>query len=63
MWELGDLPPQLEAERCRDLARAWEAKGHAEYAADYRARAARMVPGDLEPGTRASTASIVAVDD
>jgi predicted Zn-dependent protease len=42
MWELGELPPRLEAERCRDLARAWEAKGHGDYAADYRARAAKM---------------------
>jgi hypothetical protein len=42
MWHLGELAPRLEAERCRDLARAWEAKGHLDYAADYRARAARL---------------------
>lgn len=35
----GELPPALEAERCRDLARAWETKGHVAYAEDYRARA------------------------
>lgn len=35
----GELPPRLEAERCRDLAVAWERKGQAEYAADYRDRA------------------------
>ena len=51
MWELGDLAPRLEAERCRDLARAWDAKGHRDYAADYRARAARLWPGaaDVSP--------------
>jgi tetratricopeptide (TPR) repeat protein len=49
MWELADLPPRLEAERCRDLARAWEAKGHLDYAADYRARAARLDPSRTEP--------------
>lgn len=35
----GDLAPHLEAERCRDLARAWEQKGQLDYAADYRERA------------------------
>lgn len=35
----GELPAYLEAERCRDLARAWERKGQADYAADYRERA------------------------
>lgn len=35
----GELPHHLEAERCRDLARAWELKGQADYAADYRERA------------------------
>lgn len=35
----GELPPHLEAERCRDLARAWEMKGQIDYAADYRERA------------------------
>jgi predicted Zn-dependent protease len=34
-----ELPPRLEAERCRELARAWERKGQADYAADYRERA------------------------
>jgi tetratricopeptide (TPR) repeat protein len=48
MWELGDLAPRLEAERCRDLARAWEAKGHRDYAADYRARAARLWPAAVD---------------
>jgi hypothetical protein len=53
MWSTGDLPPRLEAERCGDLARAWEQKGHPDYAADYRARAARtfppMAPADARP--------------
>lgn len=35
----GELPPRLEAERCRDLATAWEHKGQPDYADDYRARA------------------------
>lgn len=45
MWSSGDLQPRLETERCLDLARAWELKGHPEYAADYRARAARSQGG------------------
>jgi predicted Zn-dependent protease len=35
----GELPPYLEAERCRELALAWEQKGQSDYAADYRERA------------------------
>jgi len=35
----GELPPRLEAERCRDLAKAWAQKGQAAYAEDYRLRA------------------------
>jgi predicted Zn-dependent protease len=35
----GELPPRLEAERCRELARAWTQKGHTAYAEDYRLRA------------------------
>jgi predicted Zn-dependent protease len=35
----GELPPRLEAERCRDLAKAWSQKGQAAYAEDYRLRA------------------------
>jgi predicted Zn-dependent protease len=35
----GELPPRLEAERCRDLATAWSQKGQAAYAEDYRLRA------------------------
>jgi hypothetical protein len=35
----GELTPYLEAERCRELALAWENKGQADYAADYRERA------------------------
>jgi predicted Zn-dependent protease len=35
----GELPPYLEAERCRELAAAWDRKGQGDYAADYRARA------------------------
>jgi hypothetical protein len=32
----------LEAERCRELAKAWDAKGQAAYADDYRERARRL---------------------
>lgn len=35
----GELPARLEAERCRDLAKAWSQKGEAAYAEDYRLRA------------------------
>jgi predicted Zn-dependent protease len=35
----GELPPRLEAERCRELALAWERKGQGDYADDYRNRA------------------------
>ena len=35
----GELPARLEAERCRDLARAWSQKGQAPYAEDYQMRA------------------------
>lgn len=35
----GELPPRLEAERCRELARAWTLKGETAYADDYRIRA------------------------
>jgi predicted Zn-dependent protease len=38
----GELPPRLEAERCRDLAKAWAQKGQAAYADDYRQRADAM---------------------
>jgi hypothetical protein len=44
VWQTGELDPGLEAERCHDLAVAWETKGHADYAADYRLRAARAAP-------------------
>jgi len=50
MWSSGDLPPRLEAERCLDLARAWERKGHHDYAADYRGRAARLCPDVVPAG-------------
>lgn len=39
MRAAGELPPHLEAERCRDLARAWTQKGETAYADDYRMRA------------------------
>jgi predicted Zn-dependent protease len=39
----GELPPRLEAERCRDLATAWSEKGQAAYAEDYRLRAETLV--------------------
>lgn len=35
----GELHPRLEAERCRELARAWTQKGESAYADDYRIRA------------------------
>ena len=38
----GELAPRLEAERCRDLARAWTQKGEPAYADDYRLRAAAI---------------------
>ena len=44
VWDSGELDPTLEAERCHDLAVAWEKKGHADYAADYRLRALRAAP-------------------
>ncbi|MCB9563303.1 MAG: hypothetical protein H6709_09110 [Kofleriaceae bacterium] len=44
VWDTGELDPGLEAERCHDLAVAWERKGHADYAADYRRRAAQAMP-------------------
>jgi predicted Zn-dependent protease len=42
MRTAGELPAPLEADRCRDLARAWEKKGQAAYAEDYRNRAAML---------------------
>lgn len=44
VWDAGELDPALEAERCHDLATAWERKGHHDYAADYRRRAVRADP-------------------
>lgn len=44
VWDAGELDPALEAERCHDLAVAWEKKGHRDYAADYRRRAVRADP-------------------
>ena len=35
----GELSPRLEADRCRELARAWTQKGETAYAEDYRMRA------------------------
>lgn len=35
----GELPKFLEAERCRDLAKAWSQKGQTAYAEDYELRA------------------------
>ena len=35
----GELPARLEADRCRELALAWTAKGETAYAEDYRIRA------------------------
>ncbi len=43
----GELAPRLEAERCRDLALAWDRKGHRDYADDYRARASLSGIGSL----------------
>jgi hypothetical protein len=44
MWERGDLGARLDAERCDDLAAAWERRGESAYAADYRRRAAAAMP-------------------
>lgn len=40
LHRMGELSPALEAERCADLAKAWADKGEADYAAEYRGRAA-----------------------
>ncbi len=40
LHRMSELPPALEAERCGDLAKAWSDKGEADYAAEYRGRAA-----------------------
>ncbi len=40
----GELPPRLEAARCRDLSRAWTQKGEPAYAEDYRLRAEALAP-------------------
>jgi predicted Zn-dependent protease len=40
----GELSLRLEAERCRELAAAWERKGQRDYADDYRDRARLHAP-------------------
>lgn len=40
----GEATGLLEAERCLDLGRAWQAKGEDDYALDYFARARRAAP-------------------
>lgn len=40
MRSAGELPARLEADRCRDLSKAWAQKGETAYAEDYRQRAA-----------------------
>ena len=40
----GELPTFLEAERCRDLAKAWSQKGETAYAEDYERRARTLAP-------------------
>jgi hypothetical protein len=40
LHQMAELPSALEAERCSDLATAWGQKGEADYAAEYRGRAA-----------------------
>lgn len=42
MRAAGELPPRLEADRCRELARAWTQKGEDAYAEDYRQRASAI---------------------
>jgi len=42
MRAAGELPPRLEADRCRELSHAWTRKGEAAYAEDYRQRASAM---------------------
>lgn len=41
LHRMTELPPLLEAERCDDLASAWLQRGEADYAAEYRQRAAQ----------------------
>lgn len=41
LHRMTELPPMLEAERCDDLATAWQQRGEADYAAEYRRRAAQ----------------------
>jgi tetratricopeptide (TPR) repeat protein len=40
-----EIAPELEAERCFDLAAAWRDKGELDYARDYWERAHRVAPG------------------
>jgi tetratricopeptide (TPR) repeat protein len=40
-----DPAPLLEAERCYDIAQAWQRRGEQDYAADYYDRARRAAPG------------------
>ena len=44
LWERSDLSPRLDAERCDDLAQAWNTRGESAYADDYRRRARAAVP-------------------
>ena len=44
VWDAGEVDPTLEAERCHDLAIAWERKGQPDYASDSRLRALRASP-------------------
>jgi tetratricopeptide (TPR) repeat protein len=43
-WRESDGDDLLEAERCFDMGRLWQARGHAEYATDYFERAWRASP-------------------
>lgn len=40
LHRMAELPPLLEAERCEDLAAAWQQRGEVDYATEYRRRAA-----------------------
>lgn len=44
LWERGELSARLDAERCDDLAAAWDRRGEPAYAADYRRRALAAAP-------------------
>ncbi len=64
VWDAGELDAGLEAERCHDLAAAWEGKGQPDYATDYRRRAAPAAPGSpWARGAAGEPADLRALED